>query len=139
MGKQPSFIEIATNRLRFLADDHGFAGPEVERPADRIPAITRVCYDRGDVTIEVAHVVGFMGRTTLRRAAGARTATTKATGWRLVVTQRARATNSGAHLTSKHRQSARTWFEPAGHDYDELTHHRTGELVDGGVGQMIRT
>ena len=61
MGKRPSFIEAATSRLRFLADDHGFTGPEIERPWDRIPAIARVCYHRGDVTIESVHVVGFMG------------------------------------------------------------------------------
>jgi hypothetical protein len=61
MGKRPSFIEIATNRLSFLADDLGFAGPEVERPWDRIPAITRVRYHRGDMTIEVVHIIGFMG------------------------------------------------------------------------------
>lgn len=61
MGKRPSFIEVATNRLSFLAEDYGFAGPEIERPWDRIPAIARVRYHRGDVTVEVAHVIGFMG------------------------------------------------------------------------------
>ena len=61
MGKRPSFIEVATNRLSFLADDHGFAGPEIERPWDRIPAVTRVRYHRRDVTLEIVHVVGFMG------------------------------------------------------------------------------
>jgi hypothetical protein len=61
MRKRPLFIEIATNRLSFLVDDHGFVGPEVERPWDRIPAVTRVCYHRSDVTIEVAHIIGFMG------------------------------------------------------------------------------
>jgi hypothetical protein len=62
MGKRPSFIEVTTNRLSFLADDHGFAGPEIERfNPDRMPTITHVCYHRNDVTIEVIHVVGFMG------------------------------------------------------------------------------
>jgi hypothetical protein len=61
MGKRPSFIEVATDRLSFLPDDHGFAGPEIERPGDRIPAIAHVRYHRSDVTIEVTHVVGFMG------------------------------------------------------------------------------
>ena len=62
MGKRPSFIEAATSRLSFLADDHGFAGPEIERPSDSIPpGIARVCYHRGDATIEVIHVVGPMG------------------------------------------------------------------------------
>lgn len=61
MGKRPSFIEVATNRFSFLADDHGFIGPEIERPWDRIPAVTRVCYHRKDVSVEIVHVVGFMG------------------------------------------------------------------------------
>ena len=61
MGKRPSFIEAATDRLGFLFDDRGFAGPEVERPWDRIPAITRVRYHRSDLIVEVSHVVGFMG------------------------------------------------------------------------------
>jgi len=61
VGKRPSFIEVATNRLSFLADDHGFEGPEIERPWDRIPAVTRVCYHREDVAVETVHVVGFMG------------------------------------------------------------------------------
>jgi hypothetical protein len=42
MGKRPSFIDVATNRLCFLADDYGFAEPEIERSWDRIPAIARV-------------------------------------------------------------------------------------------------
>lgn len=61
MGKRPSFIEAATDRFRYLVDDHGFAGPEVERPWDRIPAIAHVRYHRSDLIIEVIHVVGFMG------------------------------------------------------------------------------
>ena len=61
MGKRPSFIEAATNCLSFLADDYGFGGPEIERPWDRIPAVTRICYHRRDMTVEIAHVVGFMG------------------------------------------------------------------------------
>jgi hypothetical protein len=61
VGKRPSFIEVATDCLSFLPDDHGFAGPEIERPGDRIPAIAHVRYHRSDVTIEVTHVVGFMG------------------------------------------------------------------------------
>jgi hypothetical protein len=47
--------------LSFLTDDHGFAGPEIERPWDRIPAIASVRYHTSDVTVEVVHVVGFMG------------------------------------------------------------------------------
>jgi hypothetical protein len=61
MGKRPSFIEVATDRLNFLADSHGFAGPEIHRPEEGIPAITYVSYHRSDVTVEVIHVVGFMG------------------------------------------------------------------------------
>ena len=61
MGKRPSFIEIAASRLAFLVEEHDFAGPEVQHPWDRIPAIARVCYHRADLTIEVLHVVGFMG------------------------------------------------------------------------------
>jgi len=61
VGKRPSFIEAATDRLRFLRDDQGFAGPEIERPWDRIPAIACVRYHRNDLIIEVSHVVGFMG------------------------------------------------------------------------------
>lgn len=47
--------------MRFLHDDQGFDGPEIEGPWDRIPAITRVRYHRNDLIIEVSHVVGFMG------------------------------------------------------------------------------
>jgi len=47
--------------LRFLLDGQGFAGPEIERPWDRIPAIACVRYHRNDLIIEVSHVVGFMG------------------------------------------------------------------------------
>jgi hypothetical protein len=47
--------------MRFICDDQGFDGPEIERPWDRIPAITRVRYHRNDLVIEVSHVVGFMG------------------------------------------------------------------------------
>jgi hypothetical protein len=61
MGKRPSFIEAATDRMRFLHYDLGFDGPEIERPWDRIPAIARVRYHRKDLIIEVSHVVGFMG------------------------------------------------------------------------------
>ena len=61
MGKRPSFIEVATDRLSFLADGHGFVGPETERPEPGIPAMTRVSYHRSDVTVEVVHVIGFMG------------------------------------------------------------------------------
>ena len=61
MGKRPSFIEVARDRLNFLADSHGFAGPEIHRPEEGIPAITHVSYHRSDVTVEVIHVVGFMG------------------------------------------------------------------------------
>jgi hypothetical protein len=61
MGKRPSFIEVATDRLSFLADDHGFVGPEIEQPGDRIPAIAHVRYHGSDVSIEVTHIVGFMG------------------------------------------------------------------------------
>jgi hypothetical protein len=80
MGKRPSFIEVATDRLNFLADSHGFAGPEIHRPEEGIPAITHVSYHRSDVTVEVIHVVGFMGETTSRRDAATRKETTKATG-----------------------------------------------------------
>lgn len=47
--------------MRFVCDDQGFGGPEIERPWDRIPAITRIRYHRDDLVIEVSHVVGFMG------------------------------------------------------------------------------
>ena len=61
MGKRPSFIEVTTERLRFLQDEQGFAGPEIERPGEGIPSIARVGYHRDELTIEVSHVVGFMG------------------------------------------------------------------------------
>jgi len=61
MGKRPSFIEVATDRLGFLADGHGFVGPEIERDGDGVPRAACVCYHRSDVTVEVVHVVGFMG------------------------------------------------------------------------------
>jgi hypothetical protein len=61
VGKRPSFVETAIDRLRFLIDDHDFVGPESERPWDRIPRVTWVRYHRSDMTIEMAHVVGFMG------------------------------------------------------------------------------
>lgn len=59
MGKRPSFIDAATNRLTFLVDEQGFLGPETEE--DSFPGITSVRYHRNDLTIEVAHVVGYMG------------------------------------------------------------------------------
>jgi hypothetical protein len=52
---------LPPDRLRFLVNNHDFVGPESERPWDRIPEITWVRYHRGDMTIEMAHVVGFMG------------------------------------------------------------------------------
>jgi hypothetical protein len=61
MGKRLSFVEVATDRLGFLADAHGFAGPEIQRPERGIPAIAHVSYHRSDATVEIAHVVGFMG------------------------------------------------------------------------------
>ncbi len=61
MGKRPSFADVVTERLRFLAAEMNFDGPEVQPAWDRIPAITRIRYHRGDVTIEVVHVIGFMG------------------------------------------------------------------------------
>lgn len=42
-------------------DDEDFAGPEIERPWGRIPAVGQVRYHRSDLIIEVRHVVGFMG------------------------------------------------------------------------------
>src|SRR5262249_42904623 len=59
VGKRPSFIDAATNRLTFLVDEQGFLGPETEE--DSFPGITSVRYHRNDLTIEVAHVVGYMG------------------------------------------------------------------------------
>jgi hypothetical protein len=62
VGKRPSFIEQAASRLSFLVDDQGFAGPETtEWPQQPFPAVTRLRYHRSDITIEVAHVVGYMG------------------------------------------------------------------------------
>jgi hypothetical protein len=59
--KRPSFVEVATDRLGFLAHDHGFAGPEIQHPEETIPAIAHVSYHRSDATVEIVHVVGFMG------------------------------------------------------------------------------
>lgn len=60
VGKRPSFIETATNRLRCLVDEQGFLGPETE--IDKFVAgISTVRYHRNDMTIEVVHVVGPMG------------------------------------------------------------------------------
>jgi hypothetical protein len=71
VGKRPSFIETATNRLRFLVDERGFLGPETEKDKF-VPGISTVRYHRNDMTIEVVHVVGPMGETyvetTCRRA-----------------------------------------------------------------------
>ena len=53
MGKRPSFVEVATDRLGFLADDHGFAGPEIQHPGERIPTIAYVSYHRSDATVEI--------------------------------------------------------------------------------------
>jgi hypothetical protein len=62
VGKRPAFIEEATSRLSFLVDDQGFAGPETtEWPQQPFPAVTRLRYHRSDITIEVAHVVAYMG------------------------------------------------------------------------------
>jgi len=59
--KRPSFMELAPDCLRFLVEDQGFTGPELLPPGDRIPAIGHVRYHRSDMTIEILHVVGFMG------------------------------------------------------------------------------
>jgi len=62
VGKRPSFIEEVSSRLSFLVDDQGFAGPETtEWPQHAFPAGTRLRYHRSDITIEVAHVVAYMG------------------------------------------------------------------------------
>jgi hypothetical protein len=58
--KRPSFIETATNRLRFLVDEQGFLGPETEKDKF-VPGISTVRYHRIDMTIEIVHVVGPMG------------------------------------------------------------------------------
>ena len=60
MWKRPSFIETATNRLRFLVDKQGFLGPETEKDKF-VPGVSTVRYHRNDMTIEVVHVVGPMG------------------------------------------------------------------------------
>jgi hypothetical protein len=60
VGKRPSFIETATNRLSFLVDEQGFIGPETEKDIF-VPGISKVRYHRNDTTIEVVHVVGYMG------------------------------------------------------------------------------
>jgi hypothetical protein len=61
MGKRPSFTGLAVDQFRFLAEQCGFTGPEVQAPPDRIPAVASVRYRRADVTLEIIHVVGFMG------------------------------------------------------------------------------
>lgn len=60
VGKRPSFIETATNRLRFLVDEAGFLGPATEK-GTLVPGISTVRYHRNDMTIEVVLVVGPMG------------------------------------------------------------------------------
>jgi len=60
VGKCASFIETATNRLRFLVDEQGFLGPETEKDKF-VPGISTVRYHRNDMTIEVVQVVGPMG------------------------------------------------------------------------------
>ena len=52
---------MAADRLNFLHDEQGFAEPEIEPAWDRVPAIARVRYRRSDITIEVSHILGFMG------------------------------------------------------------------------------
>jgi hypothetical protein len=62
VGKRPSFIEVATRCLSFLVDDQGFDGPETtEWSPQSFPAITCLRYHRGEMTIEVCHVVAYMG------------------------------------------------------------------------------
>ena len=36
--KRPSFMELAPDRFRFLVEEEGFTGPELQAPGDRIPA-----------------------------------------------------------------------------------------------------
>jgi hypothetical protein len=60
VGKRPSFIGTATNRLSFLVDEQGLIGPETEKDKF-VPGISRVRYHRNDTTIEVVHVVGYIG------------------------------------------------------------------------------
>jgi hypothetical protein len=72
--KRPSFMDLASGCFRFLVDEHGFTGPELLAPGDRIPAVGHVRYHRPDMTIEILHVVGFMGENyvqTQYRTAGA--------------------------------------------------------------------
>jgi hypothetical protein len=61
VGKRPSFLDEATSRLSFLVEDRGFVGPETERPPQPFPAVTWLRYHRSDMTIEVVHVVAYMG------------------------------------------------------------------------------
>jgi len=95
--------------LSFLVDDHGFEGPEIERPWDRIPAVTRVGYHRKDVTVEIVHVVGFMGENPVESRYRHKDGDSGVTGCRWEATQRTRVTSSGAPWYSRRRQSAPIW------------------------------
>jgi hypothetical protein len=54
-------MELASGRFHFLTEKQGFSGPELRAPGDRIPAIGHLRFHRSDMTIEILHVVGFMG------------------------------------------------------------------------------
>jgi hypothetical protein len=69
-----TFAAEAERRFAFLLDEHGFAGPEVDRNDGEYPLRIRVRYPGPGRTVDVAFVSAYMGEeyvaTTLRPAGG---------------------------------------------------------------------
>jgi hypothetical protein len=83
VGKRPSFADVVSDVLQFLPAEMDFDGPEIEPAGDRIPSIAHVRYHRGDVTVEVVHVVGFMGENYVETRCRAQEADRRG-GWTLL-------------------------------------------------------
>jgi hypothetical protein len=58
--RRKSFVAEATNRLAFLCDEHGFAGPEVAEQ-DGYPLMVCVSYHRADLDVEESLVLSYGG------------------------------------------------------------------------------
>jgi hypothetical protein len=58
----------------------GLDGPEIERPWDRITAITDIRYHSNDLIIEASYVVGFMGEKPVWTCCATRMGAAKTTG-----------------------------------------------------------
>jgi len=58
--RRKTFVAETTSRLRFLIQEHGFAGPEVTRQGD-YPLLIRVSYHRSDLDVEESLILSYGG------------------------------------------------------------------------------